>query len=325
MPYLDNDLLFANDDYRDDASEKARYNALSHVVKESGMLSLFPEHNVNTHKSARIDRASEGSKTTKHARYMRVKGSNAMRVELFGGLRIYIDGEILSDSKWSKNKAKQVFAHIVLRFGRDIGRDTLIQEVWPEMTSKHARENLYVAISVAKSALRNSDGESPYIISRGELYRINADLVESDVEEFDILARKMLFGAKTPAEIEKLFVRMDQIYCGDILDGLKCDQYLMLMRERYRSTFVDAMLTASRSMMKSENLAGSLWFARKALSMEAKREDVYQVLMEAQLRSGQRTSAMETFFTCKEFLTNELGISLSKKTLDIYTKLLDEF
>ncbi len=247
-----------------------------------------------------------------------------MRVCLFGGLRVYIDGERVPDACWTKGKSKTMLAHLVTKFGREVSRDFLLTVLWPEMEVRKAIDNFYVVWSALRRALRNQLGSSPYIRSSGTLYSIDSDLVESDVQEFDILVREVLFGRHNEQGLEEIFVRMDEVYIGDLLAGLKCDSVLLRLRSRYRDTYVDALLSGTRAMMEMDNGAAALWFARKAISLDSHREDVYQTLMLAQAFNGQRTAAMNTFFLCKEHLDKELGIEVSRRTSDIYERLLQD-
>ncbi len=245
-----------------------------------------------------------------------------MQVNLFGGLKVRINGRELPDSVWRKNKSKLLFAHLLLRFGREVNREILEDALWPDMDRIRATRNLYVVYSAMKRALCNSNGEAPYVVSRGELYKVDSNLVWSDVAEFDELTKKILFDSPNTMNIERSFMRVEQLYSGDLMSGIKCDPYLIRMKNRFRATYIDSILMASRIMLDNNNIPAALWFARKALEIETGREDIYQTLMLAQQRAGQRTSAMETFFICKKYLDNVLGIPLSKKTIHIYESLL---
>ncbi len=245
-----------------------------------------------------------------------------MQVNLFGGLKVRINGKELPDSVWQKNKSKLLFAHLLLRFGREINREILVDSLWPNMDRARATRNLYVVYSAMKRALRNSNGEAPYVVSRGELYKVDSNLVWSDVAEFDELTKKILFESPKNINIERCFMRVEQLYSGDLMAGIKCDPYLIRMKNRFRATYIDSILMASKIMLENNNIPAALWCARKAMEMETGREDIYQALMLAQQRAGQRTSAMETFFVCKRYLDNVLGIPLSKKTIHIYESLL---
>lgn len=245
-----------------------------------------------------------------------------MRVKMFGGLRVSVAGVEIPESAWSKNKAKLFFAHVVSRFGREVSREMLIESLWPNMDRARAVDNVYVTWSIVRRVVEDESGALPYLTASKSMYRINTDLVESDIYEFDVLARKMLFNALDQKSLSQQFTRMEQIYSGDLLAGLKCDPYLERLRRRYRDTYVDVLIAAANRLLGEGETPGALWFARKALNVETKREDVYQTLMLAQCAAGQRTSAMETYFMCKDALDAALGIPLSRKTVEIYERLL---
>ena len=247
-----------------------------------------------------------------------------MKVYLFGGLRVYIGSEKIADEKWSKAKAKVLFGHLVTRFGREVGREILCDAMWPGFDEYRATDNLYVLWSSLKRTIANEYGECPYIVCNRSLYKIDPALVDSDVRQFDELTRKVLFGKPTARSMRRIFVKLDQLYAGDLLAGVKCDDYLSGLRDRYRDTYVDSLIAASSTYVDSRDFGEALWFARKAMSIDSKREDVYRALMIAQGLSGQRVSAMQTFFKCKEYLDSELGLPLSKKTIDIYQKLIKD-
>ncbi|MCR5846438.1 MAG: hypothetical protein K6G78_07770 [bacterium] len=247
-----------------------------------------------------------------------------MYVQLFGGLRIHIGGTPIDETKLSKTKMRLLLAHLVSRFGREVGRDTLIESLWPGFDKDRGLDNLYVVWSMLKRITEGVADSSKYFINYGTIYRINSRYVKSDVQEFDLLARKLVFTKLDRESLIETFFRMDELYTGDVLSGLRCDDYTMRMRDRYRNTYVDMLISSSRAFIDLKDSSMALWFARKALSIDSTREDVFQTLMMAQGIAGQRTAGMETYFMCKRYLDENLGISLSHKTIEIYEKLLND-
>lgn len=45
--------------------------------------------------------------------------------------------------------------------------------------------------------------------------------------------------------------------------------------------------------------------------------------MHAQLASGQRTAALDTYFSCRRFLADELGIDPSVETVRLYRGIIE--
>lgn len=248
----------------------------------------------------------------------------AMYVRLFGGLSISLDGKRLNDQKWTKKKSKLMFAHLVLRFGRTISRDRLIDYLWPNMDEARAVDNLYVNWASLKRVVNPRGDNRSFIINSGMLYSINSDLVTSDVERFDALTRLILFGEIDRKEARRAFMEMEQLYTDDLLSGIQCDAHLESLRKRYRETYIDVLVAAAEIMLAEGDAPGALWFSRKALSLDTQREDIYQVLMKSQGLSGQRTAIMQTFSECKWHLDAEMGVKPSKKTVSIYNNLMKE-
>ncbi|MGI6220954.1 MAG: AfsR/SARP family transcriptional regulator [Coriobacteriales bacterium] len=247
-----------------------------------------------------------------------------MRVKLFGGLNITVAGEVIPDAAWKKSKSKLFFAHVVTSYGRAVNREHIIECLWPDLDQKRAIDNVYVAWSQIRRTFEKAGVSSAYVSSNKCMYRINTDLVESDVYEFDVLTRKMLFNNLSDKSMAQHIARMEQIYAGELLSGMSCDPFLTRLRNRYRDTYIDMLAAASQRTLAHGDHASALWFARKALNMENRREDVYQTLMLAQEAAGQRIPAMETFFMCKSYLDEELGVPLSRKTIEIYERLLND-
>ena len=100
--------------------------------------------------------------------------------------------------------------------------------------------------------------------------------------------------------------------------------FIKQKRNEYRDKVVDALVAASERLIDAGEIQQALWFAHKALSRDDSREDVYTTLMRAQYEAGQRTPAINTYFACKKFLDEELGIGPSKIISNLYTKVVQE-
>ena len=78
-----------------------------------------------------------------------------------------------------------------------------------------------------------------------------------------------------------------------------------------------------RKLVEAGEVRQGLWFARAALSRDKSREDAYAAVMRAQIASLQRSAALETYFSCRKFLSNDLGIDPSAETMRLYHSIID--
>ena len=100
--------------------------------------------------------------------------------------------------------------------------------------------------------------------------------------------------------------------------------FIKQKRLEYKNKIVDALVAATERLVEAGEVQQALWFGHKALSQDSSREDVYAALMKAQIEAGQRTPAIETYFACKKFLDEELGIEPSQTISKLYTGVITE-
>src|SRR5687767_4208240 len=102
-----------------------------------------------------------------------------IRVRLLGSPALERDGSLLTGRATQRHRLA-LLALLALSPGNRLGRDRLIATLWPESDAERGRNLLKVATYVLRSAL----GED-VLLSVGDELRLNTDLIEVDVAEFD--------------------------------------------------------------------------------------------------------------------------------------------
>ena len=239
-------------------------------------------------------------------------------VSLFGGLEVVVGEKFVPQDRWTK-RSLQLFAILVMNHGKDVSRDVIFNQMWPDLSRSRALDNFYTAWSRMQALL----GEGPYLARRGEFCSINTRYVVSDVAEFEQLSRRILLESDDSATLLDIYARMEVIYRGGLLPSERDNAFIAEQRRRFRAMFVDAMLSGAIKSLQSGDSRVALWFARKAIDEDKEREDVYMTLIKAQMAAGQRCSAIRTYFQCKKFLRDELGLDPSAQTQALYDQLID--
>jgi DNA-binding SARP family transcriptional activator len=243
-------------------------------------------------------------------------------VRLFGDFEIIKGGRRVEGRELGRKKVRELLVHLVLNTGRGVSRDTLMERIWSDKDYAHAKDNFYATWSRLSRTIASDSQENPYITNRAGLCKIETDTVFTDILEFEQLAKYVLFEHGTIEQQVEAIYRVEKLYRGDILAACKLDPYLLAAQQRYRAMMVDVMLAASKLFSSQGNDTNAVWFARKAHDADSTREDVYRILMTMQDRAGQRTSALRTYFDCKRFLSDDLGILPSQKTTALYQELI---
>lgn len=246
-----------------------------------------------------------------------------LRVNLFGGFEVWIGSDPVDPHLFRRQKTRTLLALLVLNRGKEFARDRLAQALWPESKLESARKNLYSIWSQLRRALITPAGTCPYLIRSQSGCRIDARLLDSDVMQFESFCRALLFGNVHIEEWEPLFAQLNTGFSDDLLPGESACDLIAGMRDEYRTRLIDALISASSRLVEAGETRGGLWFAREALKRDHTREDVYAALMEAQIAAGQRTAALETYFSCRQYLASELGIDPSVRTVQLYRSVIE--
>ena len=244
-----------------------------------------------------------------------------LSVRLFGGLEVRMGDNLIAGGMLRRGKVKELLAVLVLSRGREIPKDRLAALLWPNSKIDTARRNLYSVWSQLRSALR-VEGTCPYLIQSQDGCKLDVRLVSSDAYAFEGLCRALLFGTVETDNWESLYAQVCNEYADDLMPCEE-DELISSMRVRYRMQLVDGLIAASARLGQRGEACGALWFAREALRRDARREDAYVALMEAQIAADQRGAALETYFACRRFLSEELGIDPSARIVELYRSVIE--
>lgn len=246
-----------------------------------------------------------------------------LTVNLFGGLDVRVGEVPVDPARFRRQKVKTLLALLVLNRGREFSRDRLVSLLWPESDLDAARKNFYGIWSMLRRALTTPAGTCPYLIRQQRGLRLDANLLVSDVMQLDDVCRTLLFERPGYGGWAHLFSQINDRFSDDLLPSESENDAIASLRVDYRNRLVDALVAASTRLVEAGDVQEGLWFARAALQRDRTREDAYTALMRAQVAAGQRTAALETYFSCRRFLADELGIDPSLETVGLYRDVIE--
>ena len=132
-----------------------------------------------------------------------------------------------------------------------------------------------------------------------------------------------MFGPEQSVSWEVLYSQVSEEFSEELLPSLVDNDQINLLRDKCRESLVDGLVATSSRLNGLGEPRGALWFAREAIRRDDKREDAYIALMEAQISANQRGGALETYFSCRKFLSEDLGIDPSMKVIELYRSIIE--
>jgi DNA-binding SARP family transcriptional activator len=222
----------------------------------------------------------------------------AWRIELFGGLAILKDGVPTAHKVASRAATTDLLALLVLNKGRWADADTLATRLWPESQSWHTADNLHAATSRLRAAL--GDSGKDIFVRQGQLYRIDAEKVTTDVTDFDNLARKITFADGIDDDIRAALGEIEELYKGDLLGrGEPCrNQTLLAYNQQYKTKMLSVWESAAGLYLECGDTTSRIrarWYAeniKRLQGPEVARTRRTREPMLGQLREGERLDAL---------------------------------
>jgi DNA-binding SARP family transcriptional activator len=249
------------------------------------------------------------------------------RVKLFGGMEVVTaDGPVPSKA-WRKRKARLLFAMLAVRRGGDVPTDQILDYLWPEFSEDRALNNMYVVWSAMKHALSPSlhRGEPcPYVERVGTVCHSMRANVTTDLDQFE---DRLAEGRKADHEGDVVaavaaYREVMEVYRGELLPGDAYDDWFRPARDRCKHEYSDAALRLASLLEAGGDSPEALQVLRQALVHDPWREDLYQAVLKRQISEGQRSAAIETYLSCRNRLTEDLGIDPSAETNKLYQHVL---
>ena len=241
------------------------------------------------------------------------------RIQLCGRLSVEIDGVQLSE----RLRGKQVpllLAYLVLNRARHVGRDELIDALWPDQPPVSQDAALRTLLSRLRSSLGSSTvaGRDELILALPEPVWIDVEAAAAEVvRAVDLLergdARRAWAAAQVPLNIAG----------RGLLPGAQAT-WLEAPRRELEAMRQQTLEVIGRAglMMGGTQLQSAERAARSLIASEPYRESGYVLLMDALSARGNVAEALRVFDGLRTLLRDELGTNPSPEAIAAHNRLL---
>lgn len=226
-----------------------------------------------------------------------------IRIRLLGQLQVECGGETVSHFRTQKTGA--MLAYLALHGGTSVGREELIELFWPETELKAGQQSLRTALS---SLQRTVEGMRPggprIVVSDRSAVWLDAASVETDVGSFE---RALADARTSPAAERACLGEAVDHYTGPLLPG-RYDDWAVTERERLAALHLDAVVRLAHLTARDGDLTGALDLARRAVAIDALREEAHIALIRLLAVSGQLGAALRQYEALEQVLRDELDV-----------------
>jgi DNA-binding SARP family transcriptional activator len=219
-----------------------------------------------------------------------------------------VDGPMRLSSK----KMRALLAYLACGNGEAHARSTLMTLLWGSHSEAQARQSLRQTLVQLRRVL----GQDA-IVSDGDFISLRASAITSDVSQFEILARE---------HNREALIEATQFYRGRFLADLAITEegwtdWLRTERQRLEDLAIEALIRLAEQHLELGNAKDALASAKRAISIEAFREDAHRLAMRAAAATGNRALALRQFRELSNFLRQEMDVDPDVATLALVSEL----
>ncbi len=222
-------------------------------------------------------------------------------------------------------KRPALLAILVVRAGRTVSTDRLIQELWGDDPPANASNALQAHIKRLRRLIASACGEPDRIVTRAPGYCLTLKPGESDAAEFtETLLHAKAIAVAEPARAIPLLRDALALWRGPAFDGCvlgdTCAAEAVVLEEN-RLAALEAVYDASLRTDRHEEIIGEL---EESIAAYPMRERLYGQLMVALYRSGRQSEAIGVYDRARRRLLRELGVEPGPALRDTMRSILEQ-
>jgi DNA-binding SARP family transcriptional activator len=220
---------------------------------------------------------------------------------------------------WSSGPSRSVLQYLLLRGGKPVPRDVLMDTFWSDFEPERARNNLNVAIHTLRKALRRHS-DVPIVEHVRGTYRLHPALtLDVDVDEFERQLRAGLEHERNGCLEEAVchYQRAATLYEDDLLVDEPYAEWLTTRREHYRQRLTEALDHASTLLLRQCRFADAIHTCRRLLAIDPFDDNAFRRLLHCLDGAGQGQKAVLEYRTYAARLARDLGIRPSSATQQV--------
>ncbi len=250
------------------------------------------------------------------------EGEFPVRINCLGPLDIYSGGELVPFTQISrKKKLLKLFKMLLLKYGKWLHKEEVLNALWPELPEKGALNNLHALCF----RLRKIFGQPDALVFAEDRLFLNRHMVQVDFIVFEKLLDRTqaLYREKNfPAAIAAA-ESAEKLYRGDFFEFDPYFEGAELMRGHLRQKYKQALLRLCEIYRAEKNFSEMVECSRKAVAIDELDEETWRFHFQALNGAGKKNQALKQYEELKKILRREVDVEPDDDTAELIRKIRD--
>jgi len=245
-----------------------------------------------------------------------------LRISTLGMFQVWRGEDAIPANGWRREKARHLLQLLLTYRHSPLDRDQICEHLWPETDAATAQRNFKIVLNALYQVLepeREPGSDSAFIQREGTIYslRPGAD-IWLDAEQFTRAVRR---AASDPDP--GLLQRAVGLYPGEYLPETLYETWAAEERERLATQFLESADKLAELCLEQERYAETVELCQRILAQDNCWERAYRHQMLAYDRLNDRGQVGRTYQRCVQTLREELDVSPTSETEQLYQRLVN--
>jgi LuxR family transcriptional regulator, maltose regulon positive regulatory protein len=250
--------------------------------------------------------------------------AESIQAFVLGPFELRAGGTRISDRGWRTNKAKELFALLLIDRQRAVSRDDLVAQLWPDTDAASALSNFHFTLHALRKALASAGASEATSVVRGDTgYRLALPpSIHVDLEVFQRSLRRgreAQENGRSREAIQHLRAAV-AVHRGKFLADLTAP-WIERQREETDRQLVAAAKELATLELEWKEPKSAIRPLEKMLELEPYDEEAHRLLMRAHHESGDHALAIRHYQALEAMLHRDLGAAPETATRELYQRI----
>jgi DNA-binding SARP family transcriptional activator len=250
--------------------------------------------------------------------------AESIQAFVLGPFELRAGGTRISDRGWRTNKAKELFALLLLDRQRAVPRDELVAQLWPEIDPASALSNFHFSLHALRKALGSAGAsEATSVVRTDTGYRLALpSSIHVDLEVFRRSLRRGREAQEAGRSREAIqYLRAAvAVHRGEFLADLNAP-WIERQREETDRQLVAAAKELATLELEWKEPKAAIRPLEKLLELEPYDEEAHRLLMRAHHESGDHALAIRHYQALEAMLHRDLGAEPEPATRELHQRI----
>jgi len=249
-----------------------------------------------------------------------------LKIQTFGGFAVQRGTIVIGENQWTGSRPRLLLKSLVVHGGRDVPKDILIDDLWPDSSPAAALQIFKVTLHRLRKILEpdmNPRFGSSYVHLKDNLVSLDPELCCCDVDTFiDLSGRAANCGPDPdPEHLQALIRRLDELVSGDFLPEEPYAPWIALRRKALRDHFINVMQKSADFFQRVGQWKPAAICFQAMIRCDPALETAHRGLMRCYARQGLRSQALKVYEDFKLAVASDLGALPDQATIDLYNEI----